>query len=121
MAKGMWDESIGAAGRAVELSGRDPFRLAGLGVCLANSGRRAEAEAILEEVHEASKRRYVSALETAYLRAALGDLDGALNDLDRAVTDRTAFLALLRVTPVADLFLAHPRYAEILRRVGHTA
>jgi len=121
MGKRMWSEAIAAARRAVELSARDPFRLAGLGVSLANSNRRAEAEEILEEIQEASTRRYVSALETAYLRAALGDLDGAMNDLERAVTDRTAFLVLLRVNPSADPFRAHPRFPEILRRVGHIA
>src|SRR5262249_33208166 len=76
--KGMWDEAIAAQQRAVDLSARDPFRVASLGVCLADSGRRAEAEAIRDELTAGSRQRYVSPVSMAYLRAALGDLDGAM-------------------------------------------
>jgi eukaryotic-like serine/threonine-protein kinase len=117
-AKHMWADATRSGARAAELTGRDPFRLSQVGACLAASGQRAEAEAILAELAAASPRRYVSALEIAYVHVALGQTDLAFEWLDKAVTERTPFLVLLRVEPRADPLRADPRFAELVRRVG---
>jgi serine/threonine protein kinase/Tfp pilus assembly protein PilF len=118
LAKRMWTEAVRAGTRAAELTGRDTFRLASLGACLAASGRTAEAEAILAELAAASPRRYVSALEIAYVHVALGQTDLAFDWLEKAVAERASFLVLLRVEPRADPLRADPRFAELVGRVG---
>ena len=104
--------------RASELAGVDSFRLASLGACLAASGQRADAESILAELAAASPQRYVSSLEIAYVRTALGWTDEAFESLEQAVAERTSFLALLRVDPRFDPLRADPRFPDLLRRIG---
>jgi tetratricopeptide (TPR) repeat protein len=116
--KQMWTEATQAGARAVELSGRDPLRLSSLAQCLAASGRRAEAEAVLAELGAMSPRRYVSPLEIAYIHLALGQTDLAFQWLDKAVAERASFLVLLRVEPRADPLRSDLRFADLLRRVG---
>ena len=117
-AKRLWTEATRAGNRAVELSGRATFHLCFLGACLAASGHRAEAEAILAELAAKSRRQYVSSLEIAYIHAALGQTDLAFEWLDKAVAERTPFLALLRVDPRADPLRGDSRFANLVRRVG---
>ncbi len=117
-AKRMWTEATRFGARAAELSGRDPTRLSSFGACLAASGRRDEAEAILAELAALAPRRYVSSLDIAYIQVALGRTDLAFKWLDKAVAERTPFLALLRVDPRADPLRADPRFADLLKRIG---
>jgi serine/threonine protein kinase/Tfp pilus assembly protein PilF len=116
--KRMWTEATRAGGRAVELSGRATYRLTLLGACLAASGRQAEAEAILTELAAVSPRRYVSAVEIAFIYVALGQLDFAFDWFEKALIERAWGLVLLRVDPRADLLRPDPRFAGLLRRVG---
>jgi serine/threonine-protein kinase len=118
LAKQMWTEATRAAGRAAELSGRDTLRLSSLGACLAASGRRTDAEAILAELAAVSPRRYVSAIQVAFIYVALGQLDLAFDWLEKALVERAWGLALLRVDPRADPLRSDPRFADLLRRVG---
>ena len=63
-------------------------------------------------------RRYVSALEIAYVHVALGQTDLAFDWLEKAVAERASVLALLRVEARADPLRSDPRFAEVLRRIG---
>ncbi len=114
----MWTEATRFADRAVELSGRDSMRLTALGASLAATGRRPEAEAILEELAAMTPRRYVSAAETAYIYVALGETNLAFAWLEKALAERAWGIVLLRVDPRADPLRADPRFPELLRRVG---
>ena len=116
--KQMWAEAIESAARAVELSDRGTYRLSLLGACLAASGRRAEAEAILAELAALSSRRYVSAAEIAFIHAALGQPDLAFDWFEKALAERAWGLVVLRVDPRADPLRADPRFTDLLRRVG---
>ena len=116
--KRMWTEATRFGARAAELSGRDPTRLSSFGACLAASGRRADAEAILAELTAVSPRRYVSAAQTAFIYVALGQRDLAFDLFERAVVERAWGLALLRVDPRADPLRADPRFAALLKRLG---
>ncbi len=55
--KGMFDEAIAAFRRAVELSGGAPPTLGWLGLALAQSGKEAEARAILDRLHQIARER----------------------------------------------------------------
>ena len=108
----------GAGSRAVELSGRDltPPR-----------GARREPGLIGPQDRDAGGPRrarrgvstaLVSAMEIAYVHAALGQMDVAFEWVDKAVAERTPFLVLLRVDPRADPLRADPRFAVLLKRIG---
>lgn len=87
-----------------------------VGACLAKLGRTADARAVLAELLDRQRREYVDAYALARLRLALGDLDGAFADLERAVDESVSGLYALRFDPTADGFRSDPRFAPLLSR-----
>ena len=82
------------------------------GICLANSGRRAEASAILQQLEELRKTEYVDAYFQAILQHALGRKDEAFLELERAVDENSAALFVLDVDPRVDPLRADPRFGR---------
>jgi tetratricopeptide (TPR) repeat protein len=84
----------------------------------AHSGRRNEALAILKQLDEISRRRYVSAYEVAIVHLALGDRNRAFASLERAYKDRADDLIYLNVEPRLDPIRSDPRFTDLVRRMG---
>jgi DNA-binding winged helix-turn-helix (wHTH) protein/tetratricopeptide (TPR) repeat protein len=118
--QGKFSEAIAELKRARRLNDR-PQVLAALGHAYAASGRRAEAQQVIEELQELAERRYVSPYDIAAVYAGLGEQERALAWLERAYEDRSGWLGLwLKVDPKFDGLRADPRFADLLRRVGLT-
>ena len=47
----------------------------------------------------------------------LGDVDGAIDWLERAYADRRGWLVYLQVNPILDPLRGHPRFEEIVGRM----
>ena len=116
--RGEKGKALRAMERAVELSGHSAFYLASFGCALAESGRVAEAQAILAELTALSPGRYVSGVQLAAIHVALGQSDGAFAALDKAFAERAWQLVFLDVEPAMDPLRADPRFADLLRRIG---
>jgi tetratricopeptide (TPR) repeat protein len=86
------------------------------GTCLAKLGRTGDARAVLAALLEQQRREYVDTYALARLRLALGDLDGAFLDLERAVDESVSGLYALSVDPTADGFRSDPRFRRLLDR-----
>ena len=86
-------------------------------ICLVNSGRRAEASAILQMLRELRNTEYVDAYFQAQLLHALGRTDEAFVELERAVSENSAALFVLDVDPRMDPLRADPRFAAIRDRM----
>jgi tetratricopeptide (TPR) repeat protein len=86
------------------------------GVCLVKLGREKEARAVLKELLARRRREYVDAYGIARMLAALGDMDGAFQELERAVDESVGGLYSLAVDPLADGFRSDRRFARLLRR-----
>ena len=98
-----------------------PQVVASLGYAYAASGRTADARAILAELHELSKRRYVSPYDVAMVYAGLGDKENVLIWLEKAYDDRSGWLALWgKVDPKFNLVRTDPHFQDLLRRMGLT-
>lgn len=80
-------------------------------------GRPAEARALLAELEQAAKERYVSPLEPAILHAALGEKDAAFACLDEAFRTRVPALSHVKVDRVWQPLRSDPRFADLLRRM----
>ncbi len=115
--KGMHEQAIAELQRAMVLSGEDHAKLAALGHAYAFSGRRAEATKILEKLEEMSKRSYVPPYDFAVIFAGLGDKDKAVEWLQKAYEDRSAYLVYLNVEPVWDSLRSDPRFTDLLQRM----
>jgi Flp pilus assembly protein TadD len=113
-----YKEAIAECQKAVSLSGGEPSTLAGLGHAYAVSGKRAEAQRVLAELKDLSKRRYVAPLQIALIFAGLGDKVQALEWLERAYEDRSYRLTWVKADPPFDSLHNEPRFQDLLRRMG---
>ena len=76
-------------------------------------GRRREALAALQHLHEQSRDRYVSLYDVAIIYAALGDTEGALGSLERARE-----LPFVAIDPAFDALRSERRFQAIVARVA---
>jgi tetratricopeptide (TPR) repeat protein len=86
------------------------------GVCLVKLGRQKEARAILKDLLARRRTEYVDSYGIARMLRALGDVDGAFVELERAIDESVGGLYALGVDPLADDFRADPRFRRLLRR-----
>jgi tetratricopeptide (TPR) repeat protein len=120
-------------GMALEFAGRpeaalEQYRIGGVltqglawmrgleGTCLARLGRHAEAGRILDDLLERRRREYIDAYAVARLRLALGHIDEAFVELERAIDENVSGLYALRFDPSADGFRQDARFPRLLRR-----
>jgi len=118
LAEGETDAGLAELRRAVEL-GADTVRpRAHLAVQLAANGDRAAARAILAELRERAAKGYVPPTSLAMIHAALGESEAALDELHRACELRDPRLVELKGDPSWRPIRDHPRFVELLRRLG---
>jgi DNA-binding winged helix-turn-helix (wHTH) protein/tetratricopeptide (TPR) repeat protein len=86
-------------------------------ICLVNSGRHADAVAILAQLERLRDTQYVDAYFQALLLHALGRKDEAFLELERAANENSAALFVLDVDPRVDPLRADPRFKPIRDRV----
>lgn len=113
-----YDQAEEAFQRAVELSGRAAVSLALLGHSQALAGRRDVARALLAELEEKSKHAYTSPIFFAWIHLGLGDKDLAQSWLEKAIEERSNWLAWLAADPRYDSLRGDPRFCDLVRRVG---
>ncbi len=115
--KGQFPEAIAEFETASRLDD-SPVILAALGRAYAVSGKRGEAQKVLEELKELSQRRYVSPYLMAIIYTGLRKKDQAFEWLEEAYQDRSDWLAWLKVDPRLDSLRSDPRFTDLLGRVG---
>jgi TolB-like protein len=118
---GLFDESIAAHRRSIELSGGSMLMLGWFGLSLGQAGRTAEARAVLEQLQAAADRQvYVPPTCFAWTHLGLGDIDSAFLWLDRAVDVSDRMMVPIQLYPFFDPLRGDPRYAELLRKMRLT-
>ena len=116
----MYPEAISELRRALELSDGAPGDVAALGHAYAVAGRRVEARNALRRLEELAKQRYVSAYARVLIHARLGENARALEWLERAFQERSAWMIKLRIDPRLDPLRGDARFTDMMRRVGLT-
>jgi tetratricopeptide (TPR) repeat protein len=118
--KKMYGEAIAEFQKAIALYRDSATAAAALGHAYAIAGNRGEALRILNELKELSKRKYVSAYDIAVINAGLGDKEQVFVWLEKAYGERDGWLAFwAKVDPRLDVVRPDPRFADLLRRIGH--
>ena len=108
----------GSLPNAVDLSERNSVSLSSLGFSYARAGRRSEAEALLQELQELGKERYLSPAFIAAIHAGLGQKDEAFRRLEEAFRLRSRYLVWLKVAPEYQQLRSDPRYQQLIARIG---
>src|SRR5262249_10766386 len=101
--KGMYAEAIDVSEKQIELTKGRGFpgtlAMAGLGHVYAVTGKKREAQKILNELKQRSRREYVPALDIALIYAGLGEKDQAFKWLEKAYEERSFRMIALKVEP----------------------
>ena len=73
---------------------------------------------MLNQLEDMKKKSYVSSYYIAFIYAALGDKDQAINWLNRAYDEKSDYLVYLNVYPLLDSLREEPGFKELVRRAG---
>ena len=111
-------EGLAALERAVELSPDSTLFRAQLGQALGMAGHEARARAILAELEALSRTQYVAAYYLAHVHTGLGQLDAALDCLERALEERSGAIYGVKGSYLFASLRGHPRFQALLRRMN---
>lgn len=114
--KGMFQQAIEAFKKNAEANRE--MNLQPLGHAYAVAGKRSEALAILDELKEMSKQRYVPAYFMAVVYTGLNDKTQAIEWLKKGYEERSGALNFINVDPRFDVLRSDPRFQDLLRRMG---
>lgn len=117
VAKGVYAKGLGYLRKSNELLGSVPFSLGDLGYSLAVAGERAEAVKMRDDLIARRSKSHYPAFPIAAIEAGLGNVDGALDWLERATDERSLGFYLPSVDPSFDTLRMHPRFKAVMARV----
>jgi tetratricopeptide (TPR) repeat protein len=111
-------EAIDVMRKLLAIPGGDWFESrAELGCALARSGDRAAAAKIIQELNERSAHEYINPYVIGTIYAALSDKDQTLEWLEKAIGERSSYLAFIKVEPKFDFLHADPRFDHLVRQI----
>jgi tetratricopeptide (TPR) repeat protein len=114
--KHMYDEAVAELQKAVQLSGGSPTCIANLARAYVAAGKTSEAVKLLGDLKKRSSPGYSNASEIAVIYASLGDMDQAMNWLEKAYEERFNPSILLR--PGFDPLRSDSRFQSLVHRIG---
>jgi TolB-like protein/Flp pilus assembly protein TadD len=117
--KSMYKEGLLDFEKGVAISPGNTLSLTGLGYGYAVTGRRAEAQKVLDQLNKFSKQKHVPAVYMAKIYAGLGEKEKAFEWLEKAYEDRSILSnGFIKANPIFDPLRSDPRFDDLLRRVG---
>ena len=115
---GRYETAIAEGEKGVKLSGGSPLMNAALAETLAAAGRKKEAIRILDDLTNLARQKYVAAYFFAGICVGLGDVDRAMEYLEKSYQEHSHWLMYLHMDPGMDGLRPHPRFQGLLQRVG---
>jgi serine/threonine-protein kinase len=115
---GRAEEGIAALRRATEISPDSTLYRAQLGQAYARVGQTEPARAILRELEELAKTRYVSPYHPAYVLTGLGEHERALDLLEQAYEKRAGGIFGIKGSFLFAPLRGHPRFQALLRKMN---
>ena len=118
--KGQTVEADAEFRRAISLTD-DQFPSALLGHLCAVTGRRDEAETILQHLRSSQQTRYVHGYDVALVELGLGHRDAALSSLEEAYRNGDGFdMAPIRIDPYLEPLHGDPRFEALADKIVPT-
>jgi serine/threonine-protein kinase len=114
---GRRDEGIAELERAAAVAPENTLWLGQLGEAYGLAGEVAKARAILQALEERTRCAYVSPYHFAYVHVGLGELDQAMDWLERAVALRAGPAYGIKGSFLLTRLHGHPRFEDVLRRL----
>lgn len=117
-AMGCFDLAIIDGEKSVNLSGGSPLMRAALGHTCGIAGRTKEASEALDDLTKLAEQKYVAPYFLAGIQIGLGENDRAIEYLEKSFEEHSHWLLYLHLDPGMDALRGHPRFQDLLRRVG---
>jgi eukaryotic-like serine/threonine-protein kinase len=114
---GEYDEALACYAKARHADANSKFVDSLEAMTLAMAGRTQEARALLKQITHKAAAGYISPVSIAYVWCALGDIDRAFENLDRAIHDRDPSILGLKSNPSFDALRNDERYHALLRKM----
>jgi tetratricopeptide (TPR) repeat protein len=114
-------EAVGHLRESHRLSQDSPQALGALGYLHGQTGNKAAALEILNQLEELSAAHYVSAASFAEVYLGLGEYDRVFEWLDKALDERTSALVRLKVDPRFDDLRSDPKFHLVLQHMKKQA
>ena len=92
--------------------------LSGLAYCFARMGRKSQAEQVMRQIRDVSRKSRVTALDFAHPLIGLGRTDEAFAYLRQAVAEHTSNLIYFQVDPIYDPLHKDVRSLTIRTEIG---
>lgn len=115
---GNYDRAIQQLKRAIELSNGRLIIITFLARTYAAAGMIEEAKKLQEELIQLQSEKNVSPFNFAVIDAALGNEDAAIDSLYKAYDEHFGILVYLKASPLFEKLFDHPRFYELLRKIG---
>jgi eukaryotic-like serine/threonine-protein kinase len=116
--EGKSKEAVEELQKALAISGENTFAISGLAHAYGSSNQRAQAQRLLQQLKELSKKRYVAPSDFALIYVGLGEKDEAFKWLQKASQERCWYMVLLNVDPRLDALRSDARFQSLVRGVG---
>ncbi len=111
-------DAIATATKTLKIEPRWSWSTADLARAYALSGRRIDAQKLLDQMLTPAKDVYVSDYLLATAFTAMGDKQRALDELEKAWSSRSFFLDFIQSDPKVDLLRSEPRFQELVRKMN---
>jgi serine/threonine-protein kinase len=115
---GMPDLGLAELERATAIAPENVMFLAQLGQAYAMTGKTAKARDVLGQLEQLSQERYVSPYHMAYVLTGLGELDRAMDFLERAYEKRAGSVYGIKGSFLFTSLHSHPRFQALLKKMN---
>jgi tetratricopeptide (TPR) repeat protein len=116
--KGLFEQAIDVYRKSIDAGSAPAFPNAFLVHAYARSGQLDQARLSLTQLDELSKTRYVPQIAFVIAYEGLGEIDLALDALEKSCSLRETNLIVMKVWHHFDALREQPRFQEVERRVG---
>jgi hypothetical protein len=80
-------------------------------------GRKNEARELLKNLSRRSKRSYVSPIDLGNIYIGLGEIDRAVECLEKSLDIKCSRLTYLKVDPAYDTLMSNDKIVDFLKRM----
>jgi serine/threonine-protein kinase len=116
--KGDYQRAVSICEKVTEIGG-DPISKAAMACSVyAMAGQQASADRLLQKLVAAQENRYIRYVFLAPASVSLGNDQETLKWLEKAYEQHDPFLVFLKADPRFEPLYGHPRFRNLLRRIG---
>ena len=115
--EGHFQEGIPELKKAIELLPGSPYFMAQLGMAYAQSGDRAQAQKVLDQMKKSSPP-HLPNYSIAMVYATLADKAQTVSWLKKGYEEHNDDMIYMKIEPVFDPVRSDPRFQDLIRRIG---